>query len=210
MNTFVPSFAQLLDWIEGRLSEQDAALIAKRVADADEALRMTVEWLRNFSHVSTRVTLKPLPASYHQELLRQFKARIEENPAPSLFRRLLARLTFDSGAQLATAGVRTINGLGNQRQIVYSSDVADVVINTQPSRGRGQMDMLGQVMPLSKAAETAFVVQLLHNDTEFQITQADSIGEFFFEAVPPGRYGLVLSAEQLEIHTPILELLLNP
>jgi hypothetical protein len=206
MNISVPSFAQLLDWLEGRLSEQDAAAVATQVANADEQTRATVDWLRNFSHVSTRVTLKALPTRYHQELLRRFKTRAEENQAPSLFRRLLAHLTFDSGSQLATAGVRALNGLGNQRQMVYSTEVLDVVLNTQPGKGNGQLDVLGQVMPTAENAEMAFVVQLLRNDTEFQITQADTIGEFFFEAVPPGSYGLVLSAEQLEIHTPIIEL----
>jgi hypothetical protein len=206
MNTFVPSFAQLLDWIEGRLSEQDAANIATQVANADQQTHATVDWLRNFSHVSTRVMLKALPTRYHQELLRRFKMRAEENQAPSLFRRLLAQLTFDSGSQFATAGVRALNGLGNQRQMVYSTEVVDVVLNTQPSKGSGQLDVLGQVMPTAENMEMAFVVQLLRNDTEFQITQADTIGEFFFEAVPPGSYGLVLSAEQLEIHTPIIEL----
>jgi hypothetical protein len=209
MNTTEPSFSHLLDWIEGRLSEQDAAKVATQLASASNETRALADWLRAFSDVSARVTLKPLPAHHHQELLRRFKVRASENQAPSLFRRLLASLTFDSGAQLATAGIRALNGLGNQRQMVYSTEAADVVINTQPSKSGSQVDVLGQVMPTTENTNTEFVVQLLHHEAEFRITQADDMGEFSFEAVPPGSYDLVLSNGQLEIHTPTIEMKLG-
>ncbi|NJM39493.1 MAG: hypothetical protein HC853_01330 [Anaerolineae bacterium] len=209
MNTTEPSFSHLLDWIEGRLSEQDAATIAAQVASASDKTRALATWLRAFNDVSARATLKPLPSQHHQELLRRFKVRASENQQPSLFRRLLASLTFDSGAQLAIAGVRALNGLGNQRQMVFSTEAADVVINTQPSKSGSQLDVLGQVMPTAITPDMAFVVQLLYNETEFRITQADDMGEFSFEAVPPGNYDLVLSNEQLEIHTATIEMKLG-
>ena len=212
ITTQTPSFAQLLDWIEGRLSEQDAAMIATQVAQADDETRATVGWLRNFYSLSTGIFLNAPPLSIRQEVLRRVKQWRAERQKPGLFRRFIASLSFDSGWSLATAGVRAVNGLGNQRQIVCSTEVADVVINTQPAKGGSQLDVMGQVLLThedidnSANATSDFVVQLLNNDIEVRMTQADDIGEFTFEAIEPGVYEFVVSSGQLEIQTPSIEL----
>ena len=210
MTTQTPSFAQLLDWIEGRLSEQDATVVATQVAqaNADHETHATIEWLRNFHSLSSGIVLKTPPPRVRRELFQRVKQWKGERQKPTLLQCLLASLSFDSEASLATAGVRAINGLGNQRQIVYSTEVVDIVINTQPGHGGSQLDVLGQVMP-AESTNVEFAVQLLHNDAEFRMTQTDDIGEFGFIAVPPGMYSLVFVADLLEIQTPPIELKLN-
>lgn len=216
MNIHALTFERLLDWVEGRLSEQDAGQVAAQVAQADDETRATVAWLRDFQAVSARVTLSDPPANVRETMLRRFREheQVKERQQPSLFRRLIAQLTFDSGWSLATAGVRAVNGLGNQRQIVCSTDAADVVLNTQPAKGGSTLDVLGQVMLTGEMPEDVtnvhvddhFVVQLLRDEVEVGMTRADDMGEFTFQAVPPGTYGFVVSSARLEIETPTIEL----
>ena len=189
-------------------------MIAAQVTQADEETQATVDWLRNFYGLSSGIFLNAPPPGIRQELLRRVKQWKAERQKPGLFRRFIASLSFDSTWSLATAGVRSVNGLGNQRQIVCSTEVADVVINTQPSKGGSQLDVLGQVMWIGvssegQAADSGLVVQLLSNNTEVRMTQVDDMGEFEFEAIPPGAYELVVSSGQLEIQTPSIELKLT-
>ena len=213
MNRNELSFLHLLDWIEGRLSGRDALLVAEAVAQADEEIQTLVRWMRAFQKVSARTVLTTLPRNHRNALIRQFREHADDQKKPGLYQRFLATLSFDSGLRSATAGVRATSSLGNQRQIICSTAVADVVINTQPGEGGSQLDMLGQVMQTEAGVGADFVVQLLRDDdgreTEFQITCSDEIGEFSFQTIPPGTYKIVVSTEHMEIQTPQIELKLN-
>ncbi|NJM39495.1 MAG: hypothetical protein HC853_01340 [Anaerolineae bacterium] len=208
MNTHEPSFLKLLDWVEGRLTEQDAATIAEAIAHADPETQGTVQWMRALQAVSSRMVLKPLPQRHRQDLVRLFREQAEEGKKPGFLRSLLATLTFDSRWQVATAGVRALNGLSDQRQVVFSTDAAEVIISIHPSRDGDKLEMLGQVMSAEPSDTEKFLVQLLQNDVEFQNTQADPLGEFVFEKVPPGSYSLIVRTKHLEIQTPPVDL--NP
>jgi|GEM_PF-444533 len=212
------NFEQLLDWIEGRLSDEDAAQVASQVAQADEATRTAMTWLRNFHVLSAHVTLSNPPEGIRTVLRQQFREQTEDRRQPHFFRRILAQLTFDSGWSLATSGVRAASSLGNQRQIVCSTDVADIVLNTQPAKGGSALDVLGQVMVIQDQSvdvgaeggiepdhDTGYAVQLLAQDSEVALTRADDMGEFAFEAVPPGIYQVVISSAQFEIQTAAIE-----
>jgi hypothetical protein len=203
MNEFnSPSFEQLLDWVDGRLSPIDGEEMARRVAAADAETQTLAAWLRAFRQVSETTVLARPPAELRQRLRQQFKA---EHGRPDFFRRLVASLTFDSSRQWAAAGVRSAAGQGQQRQLLYSTEVADIALNLQPDALGQRLALLGQVFPAADSSE-AYSVQLLRGDREAAITLTDELGEFTIESIAPGVYDMILSSEQVEVFVTNIEL----
>ena len=192
-------FARLVDWVEGRLTEEEAAAIARELERADEATRADVAWLRAFLQVSENIVLASPPPKVREELLQRFEAYAQERRKPGFLQRLMATLTFDSRVHMATAGARAAGAETSQQQLIYSTDVADVALSIQPHAHEPSFDVSGQVMPSGDMAPDIFSVQLLRGTEEFGITTTDDLGEFTFESVPVGTYEMVLSSESFEI-----------
>lgn len=189
-------FERLADWVEGRLSEEEARAVEEQVALSGEATRAEAEWLRAFARVGGEVVFEEPPAAVREGLIRRFDAFSEGWREPNLVQRLVATLSFDGGLQPAL-GVRSA-GEG-QRQLVYSTDAADITLSVRPRPRNGHLDLEGQVFPSGNADPATFSVQLLSGTTEVGMTTADELGEFAFEAVPPGAYQVLVSGERVEI-----------
>src|SRR3954470_23139952 len=100
------TFARLIDWVEGRLSAEEAHAVAEQVAAADAAVQADVGWLRAFLDASASIVLAAPPPQVHALLKRQFEAYARSRSQPGLLRQLVAALTFDSGLNPHLAGVR--------------------------------------------------------------------------------------------------------
>lgn len=196
---------QILDWLEGRLSAQAAATVAAQLAAADDALQAQVAWARAFLQASDVIIVEPPPPALHgklQQLFVEHRRRQQAASAePGFFQRLVAALTFDSFLQPGVAGVRSAQTL-ELRQLVYSTEVADVALNVRRVRALGSHTLAGQLLPTSDLDPTTVSVQLLQNDREAGITLADDLGEFAFANLPAGEYQLILSGDQLELLLP--------
>lgn len=206
-STNSPSFAQLLNWLENRLPESEAKVVATQAQTANEATQADVAWLHSFLRVSRQVKLARPPERVRQELQRRFVAQKEEARRPTFFQRVVANLMFDSRTQLVTAGLRAGANEIAAAQFIYTSDVADVALDVQPRRNDRHLDLSGQVFPLLGAAVKKFFISLLHNSTEVGFTSTNDLGEFAFPAVPAGEYGLVVSTDQFEVFIPSLSVL---
>ncbi|MFQ5857615.1 MAG: hypothetical protein ACE5LU_18575 [Anaerolineae bacterium] len=200
------SFARLVDWIEGILTEEEATAVAAQVAIADDATRADVGWLRAFAQVSATIVLAAPSPEVRDLLVRCFEAYAQGRRQPGFLQRLIATLTFDSGVQLAAAGARGIDAQGPQRQLIYATDLADIALNVQPRARDKHLDVNGQVLPKGDVAPDIVSVQLLRGTTELGITTTDELGEFDFEAIPAGAYEMVLSTDQFEIVIATVEL----
>lgn len=196
---------QILDWLEGRLSPQVAATVAAQVAVADSALQAQVAWARAFLQASDAVIVEPPPPALHGKLQQIFVDHRRRQQAaaaePGFFQRLVAALTFDSFLQPGLAGVRSAQTL-DLRQLVYTTDVADVALNVRRERTFGRHTLAGQLLPTSDLDPTTVSVQLLQDNREAGITLADDLGEFTFTDLPTGAYQLILTADQLELLLP--------
>ena len=95
-------FNQLVDWIDGRLDEQEAAMMAAQVAVADQETQAMVEWLQSFKQTSQNITLLP-PMEMRPTLVARFEEWAAERREPSLLQQIVAALTFDSKLQAAAA-----------------------------------------------------------------------------------------------------------
>ncbi len=198
-------FARLMDWVEGRLSEQEARAVEEWVAAAGSATQADVAWLRAFVRVSEGTVIASPPARVRETLIERFDAYAEGKRHPGLLQRLVARLTFDSTLQPAP-GLRAAHAQEAQRQLVYSTDAADVAMIVSPRASDGLLNLHGQILPVGSADTDIFGVQLLEGSSEVATTATNDLGEFTFEAVSPGVYEVLAGSDRAEIRIPAVEL----
>ena len=198
------NWEQLIEWLEGYLSEDEAAILAAQLT-ADDAAQQDETWLRQFYQASDSLVLADPPTAVTDRLEQRFATFAQNRRPPSLYQRLLASLSFDSQLTLLR-GARTATAAGEQRQLVYATDLATVALTLQKRDQEQNFDLFGQLLP-SEASDTDLVrVLLLKEEAEFDSTLTDDLGEFTLTALPPGSYQLVLSSEQFEITIPTLQL----
>ena len=193
-------FTRLVNWVEGRLSEEEARVVEEKVA-ADSATRADVAWLRAFARISEETVIASPPPEVREELIERFDVHAEGKQHPGLLQRLVATLTFDSNLRPAL-GLRAAAAPQSQRQLVYSTDAADVALHVRPHPRDGRFDLNGQIFPANGADSGTFGVQLLEGASEVATTATNDLGEFAFEAVSPGVYDVLASNERVEIRVP--------
>jgi hypothetical protein len=193
-------FARLADWVEGRLSREEAVAVEKRVAQTDETTLADVAWLRRFVEASNKIILPAPPPKGRKYLMNHFEVYVRSKRQPNLRKCLVAKLVFDSGLR-PVAGVREAGATELERQLVYAADVLDVAIDILPhDHEESRLDLEGQVLPKDEDAEPGlFSVQLLQGERELGVTVSDDLGEFAFESVPPGVYEMLLSTDKYDI-----------
>ena len=121
--------------------------------------------------------------------------------------RLIASLSFDSRLTLAR-GVRAAATTDNQRQFVYETDLATISLTLQQRSHDKNFDLLGQLIPAQDLDAEMIRVVLEHEQTEFDSTLTDDLGEFSLIALPTGSYTLVLTGDLYEIKITPLNLTL--
>lgn len=203
-------FDRLVDWVEGRLPAGEARDLERRLAAADEETRADAAWLRAFARVSEDTVIASPPSEVQEALIERFEdhtsvhARGRERP--DLLKRLVATLTFDGGLQ-PSFGLRSAGTQESRRQLIYSTDMADVALNPRPGAGEDALDVYGQVLMLDADDDPAsFVVQILDGGAEVSTTATDELGQFSFKGVAPGAYDVLVSGERAEIRLPRVEL----
>ena len=197
------NFERLLDWVEGRLPAQEAEAIAQQLATnqaaQNQAAQTIVEWLQAFRQVSHQLVLAAPPPALRQGLVQQFAEYVERQRPPSLLRRLLASLQFDSTGQPALAGARAGGGSATQ-QLVYTSEDADIMLSSQRQQTGQQVQLFGQLLTnRDELLPDAFCAQLLQQEQEIAITALDDLGQFSFAGLAAGEYQLILSSADVEI-----------
>ncbi|MGH3146120.1 MAG: hypothetical protein ACRDTR_10010 [Rubrobacter sp.] len=196
-------FGHLADWVEGRLSDEEARSVEATLAAADEAARAEAEWLRAFNRASEDIVLDTPPREVRSESLRRFEAYAEDRRSPGLLRRFVARISFEGGMQPAF-GVRSASA--QEGQIVYTTEAADVALNVRRRPGGQSLNLDGQVFPTDDADPGSYSIQLLRGVEELGLAATDALGEFTFESIPPGEYQIFVSGEQVEILISAIEL----
>ena len=72
------TFERLLDWIEGRLPEEEAAAISRLVSEAGASAQDTVAWIRAFTGFSENTVLAEPPGDLRERLEHTFERYHEE------------------------------------------------------------------------------------------------------------------------------------
>lgn len=190
-------FAQLVDWVEGRLSREEARTVEERIA-TDATARANVEWLQAFAAVSENTVIASPPPKVRKTLVERFEAYAERKRGPGILKRLVATLSFDSALQPAP-GLRASYAPDQQREFVYCSEVADIAITVRLRPHDGLSEIEGQIFPINGADPEAFGVRLLDGASVVAAITANDLGEFSFGAVPPGTYEVLATSDRAEI-----------
>jgi hypothetical protein len=199
------AFSQLVDWVEGRLPEEEARAVEEQVAIADSATLADVAWLRKFLRATEDSVLESPPPEVRSALISRFRAHAEGRRTPGFLKRVVATLTFDGDLRPAV-GARSAGTQGARRQLVYSADALDVALNVLPRARDKNFDVDGQVLPRDDVELGSFSVQLLQGETELGITATDDLGAFAFDSIPSGVYEIILSTEWVEASIAPVEL----
>lgn len=201
--THAPSLAELADWVEGRLSDDDARRLAARVAGAGAAARGDAAWLREFAALRGRVVLEAPPAAARAPLRQAFAEYARAHGPQGALRRLVAALAFDSQQTLA-AGLR--GGGAAPRQMIYATEVLDIALYIQPRPQDWRFDINGQIFLKAALTATAFGAKLLEGVDEVAAAAVDDLGEFAFEALRAGRYAIALENSSYRVVLAQIEL----
>jgi hypothetical protein len=191
-------FGRLVDWVEGRLPEDEARAVEEQVARADSRTLADIAWVRKFVKATDNAVLESPPREVRDTLIARFEAYTNGQRTPGLLKRVLARLTFDSDLRPAV-GLRTAGAQQARRQLVYSAGEFDIALNLRSHVPDKNLVLDGQVLPREDQELKPFSVQLLHGGTELGLTSTDELGSFALRDIPPGVYDIVLSTDQEEI-----------
>ena len=199
------AFSQLVEWVEGRLTEKEARAVEEQLAVADGATLAYVAWLRKFLKATEDSVLESPPPEVRSTLIARFRAHAEGRRTPGLLKRVVATLTFDGNLRPAV-GARSAGTQAARRQLVYSADALDVALNVLPRARDKNFDLDGQVLPRDDVELGSFSVQLLQSETELGITATDELGAFAFESIPSGVYEIIISTDRVEVSIAPVEL----
>jgi len=191
-------FARLVEWVEGRLPQDEARGVEEALAGADGTTLADAAWLRRFRRATESAIVESPPPGLRAALVETFEAHTQDRRGPGLVRRVLAGLTFDSNLQPA-AGLRAIGAQPSRRQLIYHAEAFDLAVNLLARGSDNDLDLDGQVLPNDGGAPELFSVQLLRGGSEVDLTVTDDLGSFAFQGVPPGSYELILGAEGVEV-----------
>ena len=201
-----PRFSELLDWLEDRLPPDKSRAVAERIQSADAATQADLDWLRLFLQARQSVQFASPPPSVRETLRRGFAAYAETREPPGPFLRWLATLTFDSRAQPVTAGLRSAAEGSQQRQLIYTTEAAEIALSVQSVLPDKNFIVTGQIFPIGDTPTHTFSIQILRDAWEVALAATDELGEFTFADVPAGEYDIVVSAGQYEVVIPSLRL----
>jgi hypothetical protein len=191
-------FGRLVDWVEGRLPEDEARAVEEQVARADSRTLADVAWLRKFVKATDNAVLESPPREVSDALIARFEAYANGQRTPGLLKRVLASLTFESDLRPAV-GLRTAGAQQARRQLVYSAGAFDIALNLRSGVPDKNLVLDGQVLPREDQELKPFSVQLLHGGTQLGLTSTDELGSFALRDIPPGVYDIVLSTDEEEI-----------
>ena len=137
------------------------------------------------------------PASLINNAKAMFRGR-GANREPSRLARVLAALTFDSLTAKPAFGLRSAASAG--RQLVYSTEIADVDLRVSPQSG--EWEIAGQILGASQSGGKVN----LESDSFSASADLNELAEFGFQSVPSGIYTMFVHLPELEIEIPPLQL----
>ena len=195
-----PSFARLTDLVERRLDPEDRGRLDSHIRACD-ACASNVGWLERVTGVMRAGALEEPPEPVVNRATRLLRLRTgSQQPQPSLVRRILAVLSFDTAPALGEMALGLRSGeQAALRQLLFIAEDRQIQLRVQPAT-HGWL-IAGQVLGSCDDGGRAE----LHGPT---LVDADlnEVCEFSLPEVPSGVYRLLLRLGHTEIDVPDLAL----
>ncbi|GHJ60295.1 hypothetical protein NOK12_28130 [Nocardioides sp. OK12] len=202
MNTSEPRPPRSLaaDWVEGRLSAQDAEHAA-RLAGSDADFRAEADFVREVLAAGQVMPLVEPPPVLRQRLRQSFQQwhRAPSSRVSQLLE-VVASLVFDSHRHqlgLATRGAAATMP-GPARHLVYRCELADLMVEARVDEDADQVDLRGQVLLSHDTGSPIFTAEVLCPDRATLSVDADAVGRFSVLA-PRGATELRVSNGEMTI-----------
>lgn len=198
-----PSFERLVDFLDRRLDETEAALVATHLATKCAACAETTGWYERVRVVAASDDSLAPPSWVFKRALRIFDTQIQHRP--KLTERIgqaIASLVFDSFARPALAGVRSTETAN--RQLLYRAGDYCVDLQIAPS-AHAHADLLGQVL---KEGEPSFEsvsglkLNIARSGKTVFSAVTDEMGEFKVSGIEQGVYDLRFELSEGSITVP--------
>ncbi len=195
-----PTFAELLDWVEGRATAEEAADIAARVDPGNSETAASIRWIEGFLRHGEKNPLPTPPPILRQRLRQLFIA--EMGPGPVVPEVRLAEPLFDSRRDTELTGVR--GAYDNEGyQLAFSTDEVDILLDVIPqSTPKDCFQLEGQALAASTQAPI-WEARVEHLDGEIVDLGGDELGCFSIPDVPRDATRLRLSNGLVEIIVPL-------
>ncbi len=203
-----PRFATLIDYVDGRLGDDGAALVVSHLGAGCLKCDGVRQWYVRVRDIAAGDELSDPPAWVLQRALRLFNA--EHAPttlAPTTLgklKQLVASLVFDSLSQPVTEGVRLTQS--PVRQLLYRADAYSIDLQIAP-REDSVAELHGQVL---REGETRFDsvnglrIELAGKGRLLHSTFTNEMGEFEFAIVRHGDYELRINMREGTLTIPQL------
>jgi len=192
-----PTFRQLVDWVEGRLTRDEAVEIGAAVRSGGPDVQATVSWIRDFIQLGRDHPLPTPPPIVRQRLQQSFR-RHQGQSSP--LRRETAALMFDSRDDAVVAGVRGGPSLDDGYRLAFASESVGVLVDVLPE-STTTVRLEGQVLTPEGSAPV-WVVTVQFPGGRRTDSNGDRNGSFTVDRVPLDATRLQLSNGELEVDIP--------
>jgi hypothetical protein len=199
-----PSFERLIDYLDSRLPEPEAAGLTSHLAAGCSNCGETRDWYTRMRAVVASDDLVAPPQWVFNRAIRIFDKELHRPRLAERIAQGIAALVYDSFARPAMAGVRSAEMA--DRQLLY--DAGDYSIDLRiASSERTGADLTGQVLkesdPTFESVST-LKVQIARGDEVVFSTVTDEMGEFKLSGVERGLYNLRVELSDGSITVPDL------
>jgi hypothetical protein len=197
-----PNFERLVDFVDKRLDEREAARVAAHLATGCGFCGETTSWYERVRLTAEADDLSAPPSWVFKRAVRIFDT---QRRSPQLSERIgnaIASLVFDSFARPALAGVRSTETAN--RQLLYRANDYSIDLQISPLE-RSSADLMGQV--LKERGEdfesvSGLKLELARSGSVIVTALTNEIGEFKLAGIEPGVYDLQVELSEGTIIIP--------
>lgn len=202
-----PSFERLIDYLDNRLPDAEAAGVATHLATSCADCAESRDWYQQVRKVAASDDTVTPPPWVLKRAVRIFDTQRDRPKLPARIGQAIAKLVFDSFARPALAGVRSTETAN--RQLLYRAGDYSIDLQIAPSE-HTRADLIGQV--LKEGDPTFESVAGLNfgiargGETVFSAV-TDEMGEFKVSGLEQGLYDLRVELSEGSITVPDLPLI---
>jgi hypothetical protein len=197
-----PSFERLIDFLDSRLDEAQAAPVAAHLSTNCTSCNESRDWYLRVKTIAASDDSVAPPAWILKRAVRIFDTERHPRRATRI-RQAIASLVFDSFARPALAGVRSTETAN--RQLLYSA--GDYTVDLQVATEQAGADLIGQVLRKGEAGFDSVAglnLEVKRAGDVVLSARTDELGEFRFSGLEHGVYDLRIELSEGSITVPDL------